>query len=343
MHEAASRCNMSRCNNVAVVDVMRHTYNLLTSRGKSRSESWDWPINPKSFVSAIAMTQTPCVPEELRDLYDVVTEKDALQAFAQLEDEQFQGLFVVSPHLNKALQIGRLLQNERILVGMPDGVVLLDPDNAVLWGNRQFRQWCGDCDVAGQNFYTALGNPEILGPDFCPFHTALATGQASSSTLRVGENQFYEVHAAPVEQSDQPSLHLIVTIRDITEEKLQQQKLAAIHKAGVELANLTPEEVFQMEVDDRIELLKSNILHYTRHLLNFDVIEIRLLDQETLKLDPLLSVGHGAGCGAPAAVRSPAGQRRHRIRRGHRQELFVRRHDRRPPLHRRRLTVPRVR
>ena len=43
------------------------------------------------------------------------------------------------------------------------------------------------------NFYTILGSPEILGPDFCPFHTALATGQATSSTLRSGENRYYQV------------------------------------------------------------------------------------------------------------------------------------------------------
>ena len=30
----------------------------------------------------------------------------------------------------------------------------------------------------GANFYTVLGSPEILGPDFCPFHTALATRPA---------------------------------------------------------------------------------------------------------------------------------------------------------------------
>jgi CheY-like chemotaxis protein len=72
---------------------------------------------------------------------------------------------------------------------------------------------------------------------------------------------------------------------------LQQQKLAAIHKAGIELSDLTPDEVFQMEVDDRIELLKSNILHYTQDLLHFDVVEIRLLDEKTGELVPLLSVG----------------------------------------------------
>ena len=46
-----------------------------------------------------------------------------------------------------------------------------------------------------------------------------------------------------------------------------------------------------MSVDERIELLKSNILHYTKDLLHFDVVEIRLLDQKTNHLEPLLAVG----------------------------------------------------
>ncbi len=255
---------------------------------------------PKILCICDCHDVTDCIPEGMRAGCELVIESDPLRAMARLAEEQFEGLFVRSPHLNESLQVGRLLQNEQILVGMPDGVCLLDPDNAIIWGNPKFRHWCGDRDVVGLNFYGALGNPEILGPDFCPFHTALATGQASSSTLRVGENRYFEVHAAPVQQPDQQPLNLIITIRDITVEKLQQQKLAAIHKAGVELANLTPDEVFQMEVDDRIELLKSNILHYTRHLLNFDVIEIRLLDQESLELRPLLSVGL-----APDAAQRP--------------------------------------
>ena len=37
--------------------------------------------------------------------------------------------------------------------------------------------------------------------------------------------------------------------------------------------------------------MKSNILHFTRDLLRFDVVEIRLLDQKTGRLEPLLSMG----------------------------------------------------
>ncbi len=194
-------------------------------------------------------------------------------------------------YLTDALQLGKLLQNERILEGMPDGVVLLDADNTIIWGNGRLREWTGREKVVGGNFYTVLGSPEILGPDFCPFHTALATGRPSSSTLRAGDTRYFQVHAAPVFEAGNPPQHLIVTVRDVTAEMLQQQKLAAIHQAGIELADLTPDVLSGMSVEDRINLLKSNILQFTKDLLHFDVVEIRLLDAKTGKLEPLLSVG----------------------------------------------------
>jgi CheY-like chemotaxis protein len=59
----------------------------------------------------------------------------------------------------------------------------------------------------------------------------------------------------------------------------------------MELSNLTPEELFRMTIDERIELLKQNILHFTQHLLHFNVVEIRLLDARTRRLEPLLAEG----------------------------------------------------
>ncbi len=219
--------------------------------------------------------------------YEVVVVSNALRALAHLTRESFDGAYVASGYLQQAFEIGKLLQNEQILEGMPDGVVLLDSDNTVVWGNGRFRQWAGSSKIVGANFYTVLGSPEILGPDFCPFHTALATGAASSSTLRSDENRYFQVHAAPVYEEEAPARHLIVTVREVTREMLQQQKLAAIHQAGMELADLTPDELFQMTVEERIELLKAN----PKDLLKFDVGESRLLDSKTGRLEPLLSVG----------------------------------------------------
>jgi CheY-like chemotaxis protein len=246
---------------------------------------------PKILCICDCGVEAPCIPSELQETHEVVIEREPLRAFARLAEEHPHSLYVVSPHLETSLQIGRLVQNEQILAGMPDGVVLLGEDNKVLWCNPRFRDWCAEGDVVGKNFYQALGTPQNLGPDYTPLHTATVTGAPSSSTLKIDEHRFLELHAAPVTDNEQNEPRLIVTVRDITEEKLQQQKLAAIHKAGIELANLTPDEVFHMEMEERIELLKSNILHFTRHLLNFEVIELRILDQETSELKPLLALG----------------------------------------------------
>jgi CheY-like chemotaxis protein/GAF domain-containing protein len=205
--------------------------------------------------------------------------------------QPYAGIFVAAGHIGEAIRMGKLLQNERILEGMPDGIVLLGADNTIIWGNGRLPEWIGKQSVVGENFYAALNSPEILGPDFCPFHTALITGKASSSVLRSGDNRYFHVHAVPVSEGTKAPEHLIVTVHDVTKEILQQQKLAAIHQAGQELSDLTTEELSHMSIDERIKLLKSNILHYTKDLLHFDVVEIRLLDQKTNRLEPLLAVG----------------------------------------------------
>jgi len=222
---------------------------------------------------------------------EVVLVDQPTGAFDLLAQGPFAGVFIGSEGLREAFEIGKLFQNEQILRGMPNGVVLLDSDDTILWSNGRLEEWTARQEVVGANFYAVLRNPEILGPDFCPFHTALATGTATNSTLRVDDNRFYQVHVAPVLQSQEPVKRLIVTIRDVTVEVQQQQKLAAIHQAGMQLADLSPEELLQMSVEDRIELLKSNILHFTKDLLKYEVVEVRLLDQKTGRLEPLLSVG----------------------------------------------------
>ncbi len=229
------------------------------------------------------------VVEQFRDRYELVPTEPLFDS--PTLDPDAVGVFVGAEHFREGVWLGRLVQNERILESMPDGVALLDSLNNILWANDSLKGWLGRTDLVGLNFYQAFGSPEILGPDFCPFHTALATGEASSSNLRCADNRYYHVHCVPFRYGGVSPESLIVTVRDVTSETLQQQKMAAIHKAGIALADLTAEEVFQMEIEDRIELLKSNILHYTRDLLNYDVVEIRLLGQETGELVPLLSEG----------------------------------------------------
>lgn len=220
-----------------------------------------------------------------------------LLAAGEFAEVRFHGDYVRS---GQGLLVSQ--QSDAMLRDMPDGVALVDEEKTVLWANRRLIQWAGSQSLVGKEFYEGFANPEIMGPDFCPFHTALATGTPSGMTLRTSENRYYQVHAAPLQlglDASEPSQevgtgesqYLVVTVSDITEEILQQQKLAAIHLAGRQLADLRPDEIFLMDVDQRIELLKENIRHYLSDLLNFDVIELRLLEQSTGYLIPLLSVG----------------------------------------------------
>ncbi len=272
----------------AVVPFLGQTYNIL------EIFRLEYPIlsaKPKLLFVGDSELQQQQLLGQLNESFEVVQVRSPLRALSHMTRESFAGLYVTAPHLSDAFQIGKLLQNERILEGMPDGIVVLDSENTIVWGNGRLRDWAKRDTVIGANFYTVLGSPEILGPDFCPFHTALATGRPSNSTLRSADGKYFQVHAAPVFEGDLTAQHLIVTVRDVTTEMLQQQKLAAIHQAGVELADLMPEELSVMSVEERIELLKKNILHFTKDLLHFDVVEIRLLDGRTGKLEPLLAVG----------------------------------------------------
>ena len=252
---------------------------------------------PKILLVCDSQEKAEAILGRAVESHELVVVQNPIRALAHLTREQFAGVYVASEYLQEAFEIGKLFQNEQILEGMPDGVVLLSSDNTILWANSRVHEWSGAEQLVGGNFYNALGSPEILGPDFCPFHTALATGQATSSTLRSNDGRYFQVHAAPVRELPQgssrpiPPRHLIITVRDVTQEILQQQKLAAIHQAGMELADLSPDELFQMSVEQRIDLLKANILHYTKDLLNFEVVEVRLLDQKTGRLEPLLAVG----------------------------------------------------
>lgn len=242
------------------------------------------------------------------DAPEIIKVDSVLHAANELSQTPFDGVWIDSDYLPQMGQWAGLLQSAEMLRDMPEGVALLDDHHRILWANRRLLHWSGHVALPiGISFYELLNNPEIMGPDFCPFHTAMATGVESSSTLHSSDNRYFQVHAAPIgmetdaneidaEASPKDPVgntarHLIVTVGDITEEILQQQKIAAIHKAGRELADLRPREIFMMEVDDRIELLKENIRHYLRDLLNFEVIEIRLLEQVTGNLVPLLSVG----------------------------------------------------
>jgi len=225
---------------------------------------------------------------------------------ALLQTEAFDGVFASTSDPRLWQRAGSLLQTDFLLEVLGEGVAIVQPDLRILWANATFDKWCAS-DAAspsltandakghgeptkGKPFYEALGSPQILGPDYCPFHTALA-GRSVTTRLHRHDGQYLELRIAPV--GDQPGKvdQLISLLRDVTAEVQQQQKLDALHQAGRELASLTTQQLAEMDADERVELLKHNIRRLTKDLLHYDVIEIRLLDPNTGRLEPLVAEG----------------------------------------------------
>jgi CheY-like chemotaxis protein len=184
-----------------------------------------------------------------------------------------------------------------ILEHLPDGIAVVDPAGIVLWANDRFAGWCGCGQPQGQPLFAVLAASGTAAGDLDAFAAAVAAGRPGSVTVRsppaggsLGESVRYFDMQSSAGFGDDAS-RVVVAVRDVTHTILEQQKRAAIHAAGQTLADLSPTELADMTVAERIDLLKSNILHYSKDLLQFDVVEIRLLDPQTGRLEPLLAEG----------------------------------------------------
>jgi CheY-like chemotaxis protein/PAS domain-containing protein len=221
--------------------------------------------------------------------WDLIRIENPAKGLALLRAERFDGIYADTRDPAVWAKAENLLQAERILEALADGVAVVAPDLRIVWANVTFEQWCGG-PVAGRGFYDALGCPEILGPDYCPFHSALA-GKAISTRLHCQGNRYLELHVTPIYGAEKKVSQMITLARDVTAEVQQQQKLDALHKAGRQLAALSPDQLSEMSMEERVEMLKLNIRRLTHDLLHYDVIEIRLLDRQSGRLEPLLQEG----------------------------------------------------
>lgn len=248
---------------------------------------------PRVLVIADESSGVPEISPNAPGEWEIVEARDPVDAMKMLQSGKFDGVLVgVSPDGRAEMsdQPAELLCSRVMLDSMSDGAALLDNQNRIVHVNRAMREWFGSVPLIGQDFYLALGNPDVQGPELTPLASCLATQKVCTSTLHLND-RYYQLNVAPVIDSTGVSSYLVVTLRDSTDFTLERQKLQRLHEAGMALADLRPQEIYEMGVEERIELLKDNILHFTKDLLNYDVVEIRLIEQETKLLQPLLSVG----------------------------------------------------
>ncbi|MGI9519809.1 MAG: response regulator [Pirellulaceae bacterium] len=230
------------------------------------------------------------LPIELPDWCDVVCVniKDFDESILNAE---YDGFFILNRPDEAQWQFWHLMQNSIIFDQMPDGFAVTDRSHKIMWANKRLTSWFDNRPLVGLDFFEALDKPEIMGESSNPLANALKTSRAVTASLKCGARSYLSIRVAPVSVNGEEPTHNLVTLSDVTEERLHVQKLEAIHNAGSELADLTPEEVYRMSIEERIDLLKANILHNTQDVLGYDVVEIRLIDRKTNQCIALLSEG----------------------------------------------------
>ncbi len=227
---------------------------------------------------------------------EVVPADSWADALDWLNRQPFEALVAgpASQQVTEGLRIQLLAQ--RILNTLADGVALVDFDLRIRWANPTFLKWCPGPAV-GRDFYEALGNPHPVGADACPFHNALAArpptqdpAEVARARLECPNGLILDVQVIP---SPDPGgqILLIVQARDVSLSVRQQNKLTALYQAGRQLADLSPEQLDEMSVTERVDLLKHNIRRFTQDLLHYEYVEIRLVNPLTNRLEPLLQEG----------------------------------------------------
>ena len=221
---------------------------------------------------------------------DVIRASSLAEALAQLRSQPVDALLLQQVDQCPASLV---LEAGGFLEQIPEGIALLDLDTRIVWGNRQLEKLSGrTTTVVGQKFFDAFPTNDMLGPDFEPLSSAIGSGESASSIMRLGDKCYLSLDVTPLSNAgDEFPSNLIVIVRDSSSEYIQRQKLDAIYMAGSELGDLQPDEVTDLSEDDRIELLKSKILHFTKDILGYESVEIRLVERETGQLKLLLAVG----------------------------------------------------
>ena len=101
--------------------------------------------------------------------HEILTVQNPLRAIALLRRETIDGVYVAGEYLHQAFEIGKLLQNEQILEGMPDGVMLLDSDNTIIWSNNRLCRMGASRQPGRREFLFHVGESGDPGAGFLSF------------------------------------------------------------------------------------------------------------------------------------------------------------------------------
>ena len=197
---------------------------------------------PRVLIYGGPGDQAESLAKALHGRYQPIRAESMGQALQLLRGGEFTGICLLNGQHATLTDAALFPQIGGILSHLPDGLAIVDNCLKIQWTNSRFAELSGsNVSLVGCGIIEAFGASEILGPDLSPFHTALGSGSPARTTLRLSDQSFFEVYATPVTTPENSiPEYLVVSVHDVSAEVLQQQKLNAIFKAGLELGDIAP-------------------------------------------------------------------------------------------------------
>ncbi|HZW09155.1 MAG TPA: response regulator [Phycisphaerales bacterium] len=237
----------------------------------------------------------PGVPAEelsrcLGGEFDVrVEQPDA--AAGRLHDESFEAVVAGASEFPEMRDHPAAL----LLNTIGEGVCLVDVEARELWANARYKGLPAAILERVRRCYqqaaSELSSPgRVLGGELPP---------ASKFDLSDPREQVaYEVFVHPTPEAGPapsgdgaPVRRLAVVVRDVSTERRLAQRMSAIDRAGAELVGLEAEAVRKNNSAERLKALETRIVRIAHELLSFDHFVIRLIDERSKRLEPVISAG----------------------------------------------------
>ena len=213
------------------------------------------------------------------ELHEVRSVSEAIEA---LRRESFDLIISERGDLLSSSAATGTMPEAMVLEALGQGACIVDALGKVTWSNPALRAYStelvqGICD----NCRRILAETPDAG----------TTPRSRHFSVSTSDELYFEVAATPIQSGGQRPAQIVAVAWDTTRSRRLQRKIDAIDMAGRDLVELDVEDVNELGVEERLQLLEDKIFKYMHDLLSFDNFAIMLLDRKSNRLDIVLQHG----------------------------------------------------
>ena len=226
---------------------------------------------------------------------NIVEQDDLDEAFRHLDDQDVVGVVAQGAEglreLSREAEARRTpdsVDPARLLSAINEGIVVIDRNHRVVWCNREFERWGWKLEnIIGAHCFELFHNRRDLCVD-CEGEEVFNTRKKVVRIRKGEDGRYYETTTSPVFDDSGDVYQIVKITRDVTDKIGLEEKLETIYTAGRELTGLDPEAMRHMTTPERTQMIRRNVIRFTKSVMQADAFVIRQIDEGSKQLKPII-------------------------------------------------------